>query len=345
MSTVKCRCLRFYEYGNPIEVIKYENIDVSTVVDSNQVLVRWLASPIHPSDINLIENVYWKKRKVPAFVQSECVGSVEKIGANVKHLEIGDHVLCLDTDDGICVELSVVDQSKLYKFDKRVDLLTKATFMANPPTAWMMLKNYVNLVPGDYILQNSANSGVGRSVIELAKAWGIKTINIVRNRPEINELKAELIKLGANFVFTEEEFKSEGRKFIQSLDRPLLLSFNGVGGRSALQVSSALAYGGTMVTYGGMSKQPHQVTTSSLVFNGINIVGVAMGATLMQPKNAGIRTKIFDELQQLCIEGKLHAPALDVHTMDNYKEAYRRTMEGKKRKQLILISNENKTKL
>lgn len=150
----------------------------------------------------------------------------------------------------------------------------------------MMLKNYVNLVPGDYILQNSANSGVGRSVIELAKgmnvtfnsvleysfqrlfkinltiniqfktlaAWGIKTINIVRNRPEINELKAELIKLGANFVFTEEEFKSEGRKFIQSLDRPVLLSFNGVGGRSALQVSSALAYGGTMVTYGKLLK-------------------------------------------------------------------------------------------
>jgi hypothetical protein len=48
---------------------------------------------------------------------------------------------------------------------------------------------------------------------------------------------------------------------------------------------------------GGMSKQPHQVTTSSLVFNGIKVVGVAMGATLMQPKNAAIRTKIFDELQ------------------------------------------------
>jgi NADPH:quinone reductase-like Zn-dependent oxidoreductase len=72
----------------------------------------------------------------------------------------------------------------------------------------------------------------------------------VRNRPEINELKAELIKLGANFVFTEEEFKANGRKLIQSLDRPLLLGLNGVGGRSALQISSSLSYGGTMVTYG-----------------------------------------------------------------------------------------------
>jgi NADPH:quinone reductase-like Zn-dependent oxidoreductase len=72
----------------------------------------------------------------------------------------------------------------------------------------------------------------------------------VRNRPEINELKAELLKLGGDFVFTEEEFKTEGRKFIQSLDRPLLLALNGVGGRSALQISSSLSYGGTLVTYG-----------------------------------------------------------------------------------------------
>lgn len=84
----------------------------------------------------------------------------------------------------------------------------------------------------------------------LCLAWGIKTINIVRDRPDINDLKAELIKLGADYVFTEEEFKRDGRKFVSTLGRSLLLSLNGVGGRSALQISSALSYGGTMVTYG-----------------------------------------------------------------------------------------------
>lgn len=172
------------------------------------------------------------------------------MGTDVVDLEIGDHVINLDNDFGVCVELCVVPRDTLYKFDKRVDLRTKATFMANPPTAWMMLREYVNLVPGDYVIQNSANSGVGRAVIEVAKAWGIKTINIVRDRPNIAELKAELTKLGADFIFTEEEFKKEGRKFVSKLDRPLLLALNGVGGRSALQITSGLSYGGTMVTYG-----------------------------------------------------------------------------------------------
>lgn len=46
-----------------------------------------------------------------------------------------------------------------------------------------------------------------------------------------------------------------------------------------------------------MSKKPHEVTTSSLVFNGITVRGVAMGATLMRPENVAYRNKIFDELQ------------------------------------------------
>ncbi|KAI6238073.1 PKS-ER domain-containing protein [Aphelenchoides fujianensis] len=260
--------------------------------------------------------------------------------------ELGDHVICLDTAQGIWIEYQAVEEQNLYKFDKRVDLLTAATFCANPPTAWMMLKNYVNLVAGDFVIQNAANSGVGRAVIEIAKAWGLRTINIVRERPDIADLKAELRALGADHVFTEEEFKRDGRKFVAQLDRPLLLALNGVGGRSALGLAASLSYGGTMVTYGGMSKQPHQITTSALVFNGINVRGVAMGFTLMQSKNAELRTKIFDELQvrsflpslNSASKGKLHGQKADIHPMKDFKTALKQAMAGKHRKQVILLS-------
>ena len=32
------------------------------------------------------------------------------------------------------------------------------------------------------MIQNGANSGVGQAVIQLAAAWGINTINIIRDR-------------------------------------------------------------------------------------------------------------------------------------------------------------------
>ena len=120
--------------------------------------------------------------------------------------------------------------------------------MINPPTAYAMLKDFVPLQPGDYVIQNSANSGVGRAVIEIAHAYGYKTINLVRDRPEIATLKNELKSLGADLVFTEEEFQKEGRKIANEYD--IKLALNGVGGKSALMISSALAPKGTMVTYG-----------------------------------------------------------------------------------------------
>ena len=82
----------------------------------------------------------------------------------------------------------------------------------------------------------------------LVLAWGFKSINLIRDRPNVDELKDDLKKIGADYVFTEEEFRKEGRKIASEFE--IKLALNGVGGRSALIISSALTPGGTIVTYG-----------------------------------------------------------------------------------------------
>ena len=69
----------------------------------------------------------------------------------------------------------------------------------NPPTAYNMLHDYVQLDEGDWIVQNGANSAVcqlsalersfqclwaqvGQAVIQIAAARGWKTLNFIRNR-------------------------------------------------------------------------------------------------------------------------------------------------------------------
>lgn len=52
----------------------------------------------------------------------------------------------------------------------------------NPTTAYNMLKDFVDLQPGDWVLQNGANSAVGQAVIQIAAHRGIKTLNFIRNR-------------------------------------------------------------------------------------------------------------------------------------------------------------------
>lgn len=63
----------------------------------------------------------------------------------------------------------------------------------NPCTAYRMLKDFVNLKSGDTVIQNGANSAVGQFVIQLCKIFGYKSINIVRDRTDIDCLK--VIKL------------------------------------------------------------------------------------------------------------------------------------------------------
>jgi trans-2-enoyl-CoA reductase len=48
---------------------------------------------------------------------------------------------------------------------------------------------------------------VGQAVIEIAKSMKVITVNIVRDRPNIDELKNELRRLGADHVFTEQELR------------------------------------------------------------------------------------------------------------------------------------------
>ena len=48
---------------------------------------------------------------------------------------------------------------------------------------------------------------MGQSVIDIAKVLKLRTVNIVRDRPNIAELKDDLISLGADIVWTEEELR------------------------------------------------------------------------------------------------------------------------------------------
>lgn len=45
-----------------------------------------------------------------------------------------------------------------------------------------MLKDFIDLQPGDWVIQNGANSAVGQAVIQIAAARGLKTINLIRDR-------------------------------------------------------------------------------------------------------------------------------------------------------------------
>uniref|UniRef100_A0A1I7TEZ9 Enoyl-[acyl-carrier-protein] reductase, mitochondrial n=1 Tax=Caenorhabditis tropicalis TaxID=1561998 RepID=A0A1I7TEZ9_9PELO len=337
-KVIQSRALIYRKFGDPREVLGLESINVSTEPGKGECLVQWLASPINPLDINRIQGNYAIKTEPPVIGGSEGIGKVVKIGSGSR-FNVGDHVTIFSAETPFWTEYGIVDDDDLVKLYNRIPLDLAATLMINPPTAWIMLKKYVELEKGDYVIQNSANSGVGRSVIELCKVFGFRSINIVRDRKNIETLKTDLWKIGADHVFTEEEFKETYRKFLKTINARPKLALNGVGGKSALQISSVLERGGTCVTYGGMSKKAHEFTTSALVFNDIQIRGVAVGMWARREENLDEWNHCIDEVQKLAVAGKLTAIPMERIEMSDFKKGIERSMEGRSIKQLFIINS------
>ncbi|GMS93891.1 hypothetical protein PENTCL1PPCAC_16066, partial [Pristionchus entomophagus] len=89
------RALKYYKFGDPREVTELVQDTISTDLGSYEVLVRWLASPINPADINKIQGVYMHRAPLPAIAGSEGVGRVVQIGSSVTSVSPGDKVAIL----------------------------------------------------------------------------------------------------------------------------------------------------------------------------------------------------------------------------------------------------------
>lgn len=157
----------------------------------------------------------------------------------------------------------------LIKIAKQVNPMTASMLYVNPPTAYRMLKDFVRLSPDEWVLQNGANSAVGRAVIRLCKHWGLKTVNIVRDRPNYHELEQELLAIGADRVIKAEQLST----IAESEFPQAKLGLNCVSGILASDMTKLMAESGVIVTYGGMSKKPLMVSVGQLIFRDIILRG------------------------------------------------------------------------
>uniref|UniRef100_A0A4W3JMZ3 Mitochondrial trans-2-enoyl-CoA reductase n=1 Tax=Callorhinchus milii TaxID=7868 RepID=A0A4W3JMZ3_CALMI len=170
----------------------------------------------------------------------------------------------------------------------------------------------------DSVIQNGANSAVGQAVIQIAHAMGLKTINVIRDRPDLQKLTDRLQSMGANYVVTEEALrKPEMKEIFKEVPRPRL-ALNCVGGKSTVEV---LRHGGTIVTYGGMARQPITVPMSALIFKDIKIRGFWVTRWKQDNIHGDKLLKMITELCDLIRAGKLTAPACTEVPLQDYRVA------------------------
>jgi trans-2-enoyl-CoA reductase len=319
--------LLYREYANPIEALELQSQELAAPQGS-EVLVEVKFAPINPADLNTIEGKYPVRPPLPAVPGVEGVGVVVEAGPEVKRLKVGS-VVILPHGVGTWREAAVLPEADLIEIDADVPLEQAAMLKINPPTAWRMLHDFVTLKPGDWVIQNAANSGVGRATIQIAKSLGIKTVNLVRRPELVEELRAE----GADVVLVEgDEIKAQVAEATGGAK--IRLAFNSVGGESALNVANTLANGGVTVTFGAMSKQPLRIPNGLLIFKDLSWRGFWLTRWY---KQASIeeRDAMFAKLVPMARSGALKTKVERTYPLSEAKPAIARALEGKREGKIL----------
>jgi trans-2-enoyl-CoA reductase len=294
----------------------------------NEVLVRMLAAPINPADLNVIEGTYGELPSLPCTIGNEGVGVVERVGSEVRGFVVGQAVLPLAF--GTWAEQMLVPAESLISLPEGLDPMQASMLGVNPATAWRMIHDFTELQPGDWIAQNAANSGVGRSVIQLARALGFRTLNVVR-RPELID---ELVGLGADVVVTENvDLRKNAAQLCGAVEPKL--GFNAVGGASALNIANALAAGSSLVTYGAMSRQPLKIPNSLLIFKNLNFRGFWLRRWKENATAAELQST-YQALADFLARGILHTPIHVVFPLSEVQKAVEIAAQEKRSGKVIL---------
>ena len=326
----KSKSIIFHEFGPPEKVL---GIVEEAVPEprAGEVLIRIEASPINPADLNVIEGKYPKRPELPSVPGMEGAGVIAGVGPEVTRLSVGDRVL-VPVGTGAWREYVTVPVSAVSVVPANIPPLQAAMLRINPTTAWRMLHDFVQLQPGDWVLQNAANSAVGRAVIVMAKAMGVHTANVVR-RPE---LIPELEALGADKVFLESADVVQQLSDVIPFGRARL-ALNTVGGESALRLANALARKGVIVTYGAMARQPIRIPNGLLIFK--NLVWTGFWITAWYKHASEEETsEMFAAIFPLLSSRTLVVPVAATYPLDRFAEAISHA-SSEKRGGKVLFAN------
>ncbi|KAK4130158.1 NAD(P)-binding protein [Trichocladium antarcticum] len=242
----QAKTLVFSRFGEPADVLSLHTHSISPALGRGAALVRTLAAPVNPADVNTIQGTYGAR---PPF--QSLLGTPEPAA--------------VPGNEG-CFEV-------------------------------------VGLGEG-------ADAGL-RKGDWLGRLWGLRSINVVRERATPEEtaaLKRELEELGATVVVTEAEFldRSFSARLKEEWTRggrdPVMLGLNCVGGKSASAMVKALSPKACMVTYGGMSRQSFPFPTGPQIFKRLRFEGFWLSE--WNKENPIERRKTVDEILELMRDGK-----------------------------------------
>lgn len=320
-----------YEKRGPVpqDVIEPVTVDTPTPGEG-EALVEVLAAPINPSDVLTLTGDYGVLPPLPATGGNEGVGRVSELGAGVSGLEKGQTVL-LPIGIGTWASHVVARAKDLVPLPGEADAKQLSMMTVNPPTAVLLLNQFVNLNEGDWVIQNVANSGVGGYLIQQAAMRGLKTVNVVRRESAVAAVEAQ----GGDVTLVDgPDLHKRVREATGGAD--IHLGIDAVGGAATDRIANCVAEGGVVVNYGMMSGEPCQVSPANIVFRDIALKGFWLARWF---KNASreAQQKLYYDITKQIATGKLRANIAAEYDVSEIKQAVAAAASGERDGKILIV--------
>jgi len=318
-------------YGAPQHVAHCVDVPDVGGPGPGEVVFDILAFPINPADISFCRGSYRLRPLLPATPGAEGLGRVTAVGAGVTHVNPGDLVINLQRENW--VERRRVKAEDAVPIPPGLDLAQAAMLRINPPTALLLLEDHAGLKPGDWVIQNVANSAVGRHVIVLAKARGVHTVNVVRR----DDVGGELRDLGADVVLKDAPDLAE-RTRAATGGAPINLGIDAVSGEACKRIGDCVAEGGVVVSYGSMSGEDPVMSRAAVNMRGVNLTGFNLGRGLAKRTREQVRA-IYADLAGKLRDGVMKAPIDAFYPIDEIRSALVRAQQGGRHGKVLVLPN------
>jgi NADPH:quinone reductase-like Zn-dependent oxidoreductase len=131
-----------------------------------------------------------------------------------------------------------------------------------------MVRNVLKVPQGEWLLQTAAGSALGKIVIQLGRAYGFRTINVIRNAEQAQELK----QLGGDVVIVAgQDLKQE--VLAQTRGKGFRYALDAVGGELGNAVIDALAPRGHLLIIGDLGEGNLKLDVKNILFKTLRIEG------------------------------------------------------------------------
>ncbi|WP_441235730.1 zinc-dependent alcohol dehydrogenase family protein [Bradyrhizobium sp. 930_D9_N1_4] len=312
------RVVRFHQYGDP-EVLRIETVDVAPPARGD-VQIRVKALGLNRAEALLRRGTYIETATFPSGLGLEAAGLVEAVGEGVADFVAGDPVSIVPPLSMVrwpaYAELATFPANLVVKHPPALGFEVAAAVWMQYLTAYGALVDIAGLERGDVVAVTAASSSVGLAAIQIANRIGAVPVALTRTSAK----RQALLDAGAAHVVASDEEDISARLEQIAGSNGVRVVLDAVGGPAFEPLTVAMAPGGILIEYGGLSPAPTPFPLGNVLSKSLTLRGYLVHEIIRDPARlARAKAYILDGLA----EGSLKPIIARTFEFEDIVEAHR----------------------